>query len=381
MRLINEKNLAFNDQPKPLLTSEVTKLVKEVKARKPLNSTRVDLSLLVPTAGDPKTETSLGNKFEQQGYAGRELKLTVGNFKLGQHVFPPGMAAQGVESLGNKSAKFAKALDVQAFVPDHLDLRPVPIDLPRELQVPPFLRAFPSQENREIGFQATTVFPPENRRVFHDTAYPWSTCGRIDTPNGQGSGVMVGPRHLLTVSHVIQWNNDNTTGWLRFRPSFFDGSAPFGEAWGTLTYYKYKVSGPTIDFLESMYDYVVVVLNNNIGNLTGWMGSRGYTDGWDGGAYWSHIGYPGDLTAGNRPTFENGIALDGAWYEFDSHEAMSHRADVWPGQSGGPFFGWWNGDAGPRVVSVQSSQNSGENNASGGQDLVDLIIRARNEHP
>ena len=83
-----------------------------------------------------------------------------------------------------------------------------------------------------------------------------------------------------------------------------------------------------------MYDYVVVVLNNRIGNITGWMGSRGYTDSWDGGTFWADIGYPGDLSAGNRPSFENGIALDSAWWQLDSHEAMAHRGDVWPGQSG-----------------------------------------------
>jgi hypothetical protein len=162
---------------------------------------------------------------------------------------------------------------------------------------------------------------------------------------------------------------------------FFDGSAPFGDTWGTWVYHKRKVTGPTIDWFEGQYDYVCVVLNNNIGNLTGWMGARGYTDSWDGGNYWSHIGYPGDLTSGNRPTFEGGVSLDGSFWQLDSHEAMSHRGDVWPGQSGGPFFGWWAGDVGPRAVAVQSSQNASENNASGGQDMVDLIIRARAEHP
>jgi hypothetical protein len=52
---------------------------------------------------------------------------------------------------------------------------------------------------------------------------------------------------------------------------------------------------------------------------------------------------PGDLTGGNRPTFQGGISLDGVWWEPDAHEAMSHLGDVWPGQSGGPFFGWWSG--------------------------------------
>jgi len=45
------------------------------------------------------------------------------------------------------------------------------------------------------------------------------------------------------------------------------------------------------------------------------------------------------------------------------------------------MFGFWEGDVGPRAVAVQSWQNSLTNGASGGGDLVDLAIRARNEHP
>jgi hypothetical protein len=33
------------------------------------------------------------------------------------------------------------------------------------------------------------------------------------------------------------------------------------------------------------------------------------------------------------------------------------------------------------VVAVQSAHNSDENIASGGSDMIDLIIRARSEHP
>jgi len=73
--------------------------------------------------------------------------------------------------------------------------------------------------------------------------------------------------------------------------------------------------------------------------------------------------------------------MNGIWYELDSHEAMSHSADVWPGQSGGPMFGWWTGEPWPSAVAVQSTQNSDENKASGGQDLVDLILQARSDFP
>ena len=374
MRITLKKNLAFNNQPKPLLAQEVARKTKSRKAKKDLKEATVELGMILPTTGTPRIDTVL---FEREGAsraADSRIVLKVNNFKIGQHAFAPGMQAKSVASLGNKSRSLSKPLQSVGFLPDHLNLQTAPGALAREFQIK-------AADERKFGNQATTIFPPDNRRVFNDTRYPWSTCGRVDSPLGSGSGVMIGPRHLLTCAHIVQWNNNNTTGWLRFRPSFFNGSAPFGEAWGVLTYYKYKVSGPTIDWIEGMYDYVVVVLNNRIGNLTGWMGSRGYTDSWDGGAYWSHVGYPGDITGGNRPTFQNGIALDGAWWQFDSHEAMSHRGDVWPGQSGGPFFGWWSGENFPRVVAVQSSHNSSENNASGGQDMVDLVIRARNEHP
>jgi len=41
------------------------------------------------------------------------------------------------------------------------------------------------------------------------------------------------------------------------------------------------------------------------------MGSRTYDDGWDGGNYWSHIGYPGDLATGTRPSFQGSFSLNG----------------------------------------------------------------------
>lgn len=388
MRITTEKNLAFADQSAPLQPEEVREQIKDQEARRPLDEAQVDLSLMIPTAGQPRIETAFEARAKldkAEAYLDKaeayELRLRVGNFKLGEHAFPPALEVAGLEPLGNKSRTFSEPLQTEGFFPDHLALRTTPGRLPKELRTPPFIRAYPSADDRKRGNQATTIFPPDNRFTFNDTSYPWSTCGRVDTPLGFGSGVMVGPRHLLTVSHVIQWNDNNTAGWVQFRPAFFNGSAPFGTAFGTKVYFKNKVTGPTIDWTEGMYDYVVVVLNSPLGNLTGWMGGRGYTDSWDGNPYWSHVGYPGDLAGGNQPSFQNRIALDGSFWQVDSHESMSHTADVWPGQSGGPFFAWWSGQVGPSAVAVQSSHNASENNASGGQDLVDLIIKAKNENP
>jgi V8-like Glu-specific endopeptidase len=367
MKITKQKNLAFSNQRKPMTSEEILKKVKPVKPRKKLTTVELDMNLLVPTQGNP--EFSVVKKKDGSS------KLSVKNFKPGEYVFGPDMKVKKIKMLGNKSKQFKEPLVSKHFLPGHLELtnRPKPIKMIQQ----PFIDSL--NQGRKKGNQATTIFPPDNRRIFQDTGYPWGCCGRVDSPLGQGSGVMVGPRHLLTVSHVVQWNDDGTAGWIKFTPGFFNGAEPFGHAFGSVTYFKDKVDGPTIGWWESMYDYVCVVLNSPIGNLTGWMGAKGYTDSWDGGNYWAHVGYPGDLTGGNRPTFQNNISLDGKWYEFDSHEAMDHTADVWPGQSGGPFFGWWAN--GPYAVAVQSSQDSSENDASGGQDMVDLILQARSDHP
>jgi V8-like Glu-specific endopeptidase len=378
MKISVDRNVAFDDQPAPLGFDEAQKSIEQRKAvSAPPKDALVLVDLGIGITGDPDIRVVRG---EKAGRGAARVQVELPATKLGQHVFPPAIEAVGLDPLSKEGGEKMQPLVTESQIPDHLGLRVTPGSLPRALATPPFTKVEMREASEEkFGNQATTVFTPENRRVFSDTSYPWSCNGRVDTPLGSASGAMVGPRHLLTVSHTIQWNSDGSAGWVRFRPSFFNGSTPFGEAWGTRVYFNHKVTGPTIDFWEGMFDYAVVVLDRRIGDLTGWLGGRGYTDSWDGGRYWAHVGYPTDLTAANRPTFEGSIALDGAWWQFDSSEAMSHRGDVWPGQSGGPFFGWWSD--GPHAVAVQSSQNSSENNASGGQDMVNLILRARNDHP
>lgn len=63
---------------------------------------------------------------------------------------------------------------------------------------------------------------------------------------------------------------------------------------------QHQVIGPTVDSTEKQFDFVVVVLDQWIGERTGWMGSRSYTDYWDGGDYWSHVGYPNVRPVGRR---------------------------------------------------------------------------------
>ena len=57
------------------------------------------------------------------------------------------------------------------------------------------------------------VYPPDDRITFWPSGYPWHCAGRIFTwtdPSASswqwsGSGVLVGPRHVLTAGHVCPW--------------------------------------------------------------------------------------------------------------------------------------------------------------------------------
>lgn len=376
MRVSSESNLAFKNQPSPLTRDRALNVIRPLPSRgKP---PAIDFEVALGIRGSDTTSVSISATHNPRHRAG-VLNVTVKGALIGEHALPQPVPTKRIKPRGNKSRAFARPLVAQGFVPSYLERRLTPRRVPTALVRP---SAMTLEQKPLLGrARATTVFPPDDRRIFFDTAYPWSTCGQVTTPGGGASGVLVGPRHLLTVSHTIQWNDDGTAGWVRFIPMLFDTSTPFGEAWAVRTYFKRRNTDKTLGWIDEQYDYVVVVLDRAIGNLTGWMGARGYTDSWDGGEYWSHIGYPGDIATGIRPSFQTDISLNGIWYELDSHEAMSHSADVWPGQSGGPFFGWWRGEGWPSVVAVQSTQNSDENKASGGQDLVDLILEARADYP
>jgi V8-like Glu-specific endopeptidase len=301
----------------------------------------------------------------------------------GVHVFGP---QPETISLGRELRRVEPDVVGDPQWPGHLARAPVPAKLPAELKRPYFIPSLKRPRDRNWG-EPTTVFSPDTRYTFSDTSYPWSTCGRVDTAAGWGSGVMVGPRHLLTASHVVNWGTGNTAGWLRFTPLSFDGSTPFGVAWASLIYWWNRANpGDGINAVECAFDYVVCILDRRLGDITGWMGSRGYSTSWDGGSYWGHIGYPGDMSGGTRPAFHGPGVMDSTFTQSlggRNSFGIRHRNDVWPGQSGGPYFGWWAGQVGPHVVSTQSAQNWGGStgqNTSGGGDPLPVLVRWGLDH-
>lgn len=385
-----DKDSGKTERP-PMFLEELVEKVRPREAEKALDDVGdlIEYELAVAVDGEPRVECSAeplkGAEVDDADDKTRawRIRVKVANQRPGVLVERPAVEIE--RFVDDHDIREAQRIggEFEPKAPAHLSLRPLP-----ERVIDPTLalrRAL--RDEAEEGaddddvYEATTIFPPDNRYTFRDTSYPWSTCGRVTSPLGAASGAMVGPRHMLTCSHVVQWLPNNSAGWIRFAPAYYDGDEPFGAAWGTRIYWEgRKVFGPSISRSEAQHDYVCVVLDRRIGDLTGWMGSRSWSDSWDGGSYWSHVGYPGDL-GGQRPSFQNAIALDGSFWDREVHTRIFHRADVWPGQSGGPFFGWWSGDSGPRIVADQSAQNADENIASGGAHMVNCIIRARNDHP
>ena len=351
----------------------IAELNRRFKARGPLEKSPIAIERRFHIAAErrPRIATRLERVDGGDGRPHWEVIVEVDGVRAGGRASPPPLRGKASKASKRRVSEEQLTQHLTGFVPDHLGFNALPRERIKSVKS---IRAASSR--RRV---ATTVFGNDDRRAFQDTTYPWSTVGLVQTNRGSGSGVMIGPRHLLTVSHVIDWTAPAgfAADWVRFTPSFFDGNAPFGEAYGAHIYWYLQEDGDGfITGNEGNFDYVVVVLDRRLGETTGWMGARGYDDDWDNLAVWSHMGYPADLNSGQRPTWQGGFQVDGT---DAAAQSILHKADVFQGQSGGPIFAFWDGDVGPRAVAVQSWQNSSDNGASGSMDMRDLVALARTD--
>jgi V8-like Glu-specific endopeptidase len=238
------------------------------------------------------------------------------------------------------------------------------------------------------------VYGSDDRTVYYPSTYPWRCIGRIFTWTNWaggggwdwwGSGVLVGPRHVLTAGHVCPWGSGSWA--MKFVPSYWNGSPIAGS--GAVSYAS-DYRGWDTDETVAGNDYAVLRLYDPIGSWLGWMGTKSYDSGWNGGNYWTLAGYPAAIAGGERPSDQSGIPVldtDGA---DDNSVEIEHHGDATGGDSGGPFFGFWND--GPYAVGVTSGGeriygtpfgwwDEDNNIEAGGGGMVDLVRWGLNNWP
>jgi V8-like Glu-specific endopeptidase len=231
------------------------------------------------------------------------------------------------------------------------------------------------------------VFGNDDRYLFADTTFPWRTGGRVWTATGAAAGCTIGSRLVLTASHCVDWDNGSgQVGWIKFSPAYDGGNGPWGEYYATNVLSWNRAEGGLTD-LETAFDYVVLVMDQRVGDAVGWPGYREYDAGWNGGAYWEHIGYPGDLASTLRPSYQGSCVIStAAGQSLNGQDGLvlGHFNDITGGHSGGPVWGWWAGEAWPRVVGVCSAEaavpamnTAGDNEFGGGEALNALVAYAR----
>jgi hypothetical protein len=234
-----------------------------------------------------------------------------------------------------------------------------------------------------------------NRQPFYPSGYPWQCIGRIFAWNNPysfnwswtASGVLVGRNVVLTASHAVPWGANPSM--VQFVPAYYNGTSTVGpnvSSFIDAASAYYQEPDPNVD--RPAWDYAVLRLIDPLGDSLGWFGSKTYDDHWNDGNYWTLVGYPGDVAGGEQPSWQNGISFHDDDEDGDALELETDNGDATPGDSGGPFFGWWDGESGPSVVGVASAQEEEwpfpwftgpeDNNVAGaGSPMVNLIAWAQ----
>ncbi len=159
-----------------------------------------------------------------------------------------------------------------------------------------------------------TVFASDTReQVIDTTIFPYSTICRIEGTNNYdntsiiSTATMIGPKVAITSAHsVYQSNLGGLFNNITVSPGYYRGNKPFGSSVVKTIYLAQEwldTNGSSdLTTLNNSFDYdwAVVVLNDKIGNDSGWLSVRRYSNYLDlFGLDAKIIGYPHKIERDN----------------------------------------------------------------------------------
>ena len=153
-----------------------------------------------------------------------------------------------------------------------------------------------------------------------------------------GSGVMIGPRHVLTAGHNV-YDNDKEmwASHVKVSPGANEGKSLFG----TTSAVKAFVPNAYFDG-EDKSDLAVLVLEEDLGKYTGWASVNALGDGELEDTKFFVSGYPGDKATGQLWEMKGEI-------KFITPTVLKYKIATYAGQSGSPL---WKKGTPPTVVGI-----------------------------
>lgn len=207
-----------------------------------------------------------------------------------------------------------------------------------------------------------------------------------------GTGVLVGPRHVLTSSHNVDWDFPI----VNFRAHQWGNDFNLTNNWSTDIWHYEKILPTYITPDNIVKDFVVCVLDEPVGEWLGWMGTTTFKWQYENSRAFQHCGYTDNVPEGSLlslfPTHQEGVLLEfnNLFPRLDFRALTSQTGDMLPGHSGGPVFGWWytkdargNYAYHPHAVGFYSGGPYCNRNwfAGAGTAMVNLIELAKAQHP